>query len=100
MTTEVAEVRGRLSVPHPVPAVDGLLAATALVHDLTLVTRDVKDVERTDVRVLGPFEGPGGPRRAGVTCRESEETRGGGYGVDSGTPSPITRYRFDRCARC
>ena len=51
----VAEQWGRLNVPHPVAAVDGLLAATACVHDLTLVTRNVADVERTGVRCLNPF---------------------------------------------
>lgn len=50
----VADRWGRLNVPDPVPTVDGLLAATALVHDLTLVTRNVRDVERTGVRVLDP----------------------------------------------
>ncbi len=51
----VAETWGRLSVPDPIPAVDGLLAATALVHDLTLVTRNVRDVARTGARVVDPF---------------------------------------------
>ncbi len=50
----VAERWGRLNVPDPVPTVDGLLAATALVHDLVLVTRNVRDVERTGVRLLDP----------------------------------------------
>jgi predicted nucleic acid-binding protein len=35
--------------------VDGLLAATALVHSLTLVTRDVRDVRATGVRHVDPF---------------------------------------------
>ena len=52
----VAEVWGRLNVPDPVPTVDGLIAATALVHDLTLVTRNVRDVASTGVRVLNPFD--------------------------------------------
>jgi toxin FitB len=52
----VAEVWGRLNVPDPLPTVDGLLAATALVHDLTFVTRNVKDVAGTGVRLLNPFE--------------------------------------------
>jgi predicted nucleic acid-binding protein len=52
---EVAERWGRLNVPDPLPTVDGLLAATALVHDLVLVTRNVRDVERTGVRVLDPM---------------------------------------------
>jgi predicted nucleic acid-binding protein len=41
-------------VPDPIPTVDGLLAATALVHDLVLVTRNTRDVERTGVRLLDP----------------------------------------------
>lgn len=47
---------GRLNVPDPVPTVDGLLAATALEHDLVLVTRNARDVEPTGVRFLNPFE--------------------------------------------
>jgi len=35
--------------------VDGLMAATALVHDWTLVTRNVDDVASTGVRFLDPF---------------------------------------------
>jgi predicted nucleic acid-binding protein len=51
----IAEEWGRLNVPDPVPAVDGLLAATAKVRDWTLVTRDVSDVGRTGARVFDPF---------------------------------------------
>jgi predicted nucleic acid-binding protein len=36
--------------------IDGLLAATAKVHGLTLVTRDTVDLVRTGVRLLNPFE--------------------------------------------
>ena len=50
----VADRWGTLTVPDPVPTVDGLLAATALEHDLILVTRNVRDVERTGVRFLDP----------------------------------------------
>lgn len=53
----VADRWGRLNVPDPVPVVDGLLAATALVHDLAVVTRNVKDIARTGARVVNPFEG-------------------------------------------
>lgn len=53
----VADRWGRLGVPDPVPTVDGLLAATALVHDLVLVTRNVRDVIRTGARVLDPSDG-------------------------------------------
>lgn len=52
----VADLWGRMNVPNPISAVDGLLAATAIVHDLTLVTRNVKDVERTGVRIQNPFQ--------------------------------------------
>lgn len=57
VTRKVADVWGPLNVPDKLPAIDGLLAATAIVHDLTLVTRNVRDVARTGVRVLNPFEG-------------------------------------------
>ena len=51
----VAEQWGRLNVPDPVPVVDGLLAATAAVHGLVLATRNVKDLERTQVALFDPF---------------------------------------------
>ncbi len=50
----VADRWGSLNVPDPIPTVDGLLAATALVHDLVLVTRNVRAVERTGVRLWDP----------------------------------------------
>lgn len=52
----IADTWGRLNVPNRLPAVDGLLAATALVHDLILVTRNTKDMIRTGVRTLNPFD--------------------------------------------
>ena len=55
ITAEVAEVWGRLNVPDPVPVVDGLMAATALVHGWTLVTRNADDVASTGVHLLDPF---------------------------------------------
>jgi hypothetical protein len=51
----VADRWGGLNVPDPVPTVDGLLAATALVHDLVLVTHNVRDIARTGVRLLDPL---------------------------------------------
>jgi len=51
----VADQWGRLGIPHRIPHSDGLIAATALVHDLTLVTRNVRDMARTGVRILDPF---------------------------------------------
>jgi predicted nucleic acid-binding protein len=51
----VAEQWGRFNVPDPLPVVDGLLAATASVNGMTLVTRNVSHVERTGVEILNPF---------------------------------------------
>ena len=45
----------RISVPDMLPAYDGLIAATALVHDLTVVTRDVADYRRAGVEVIDPW---------------------------------------------
>jgi hypothetical protein len=56
VTQQIAETWGRLSTPDPLSEVDGLLAATAIAHDLTLVTRNTRDVARTGVRLLNPFE--------------------------------------------
>jgi toxin FitB len=56
VTADVADEWGRLAVSQPPPAIDGLMAATARVHGLTLVTRNVADVARTGVRVVNPFE--------------------------------------------
>jgi toxin FitB len=53
----IAEQWGRFNVPDPLPVLDSLLAATASVHGLTLVTRNLKDVERTGVECLNPFRG-------------------------------------------
>ena len=55
VSLEVAEAWGRLNAAGPLPLVDGLMAATALVHDWTFVTRNAADVERTGVRLLNPF---------------------------------------------
>ncbi len=48
-----AEAKRRGLTP---PAIDALIAATALSHDLTLVTRNVADVEMLPVRVFNPWE--------------------------------------------
>ena len=53
---DVAAVWGVLNVPDPLPAIDGLLAATAKVNGLTLATRNTRDVERCGVSTFNPFE--------------------------------------------
>lgn len=53
---EIAQLWGRLRVPHPEHALDKQIAATALVYSLTVVTRNQRDFEATGVRVLNPFE--------------------------------------------
>lgn len=57
VTVEVAEEWGRMSATgQPPPVIDGLMAATARVHGLTLVTRNVADVARTGVALVNPFD--------------------------------------------
>lgn len=51
----VAEEWGRMNVPNPIPVIDGLLAATAKVHGLSLVTRNTKHVSGTGVTCVDPF---------------------------------------------
>jgi toxin FitB len=62
VTREVAEAWGaaraeRRRIGRPLAATDGLIAATALVHDLTLWTRNTRDFEGTGVRLFNPWEG-------------------------------------------
>ena len=51
----VSDQWGRLSAIRPIPVIDGLLAATALVNGLTLVTRNDRDVAGLGAVVLNPF---------------------------------------------
>jgi hypothetical protein len=53
----VADQWGRLGLRQPAPVLDAFLAATALVHDLVLVSRDEDGFRNTDVRSLNPFNG-------------------------------------------
>jgi predicted nucleic acid-binding protein len=52
---DVAEEWGRLRARRSTPVIDGLLAATARVHDLTLITRNVRDFRGLDMRVVNPW---------------------------------------------
>ncbi|HXV82692.1 MAG TPA: type II toxin-antitoxin system VapC family toxin [Candidatus Binatia bacterium] len=51
-----SQVWGRLRVPHPENAIDKQIAATALTHDLTLVTRNTSHFEGLGVPLLNPFD--------------------------------------------
>jgi toxin FitB len=54
--TAATIIWGRWSALEKMPTADGLMAATAYLHDWTFVTRNVKHVERTGVRTLNPWE--------------------------------------------
>lgn len=51
----VADSWGRMSAIRSVPVIDSLLAATARMHDLVLVTRNSADVEGLGVQTFNPF---------------------------------------------
>lgn len=51
----VAQRSARLHVPDPRPVRDGLIAATALVHGMTVVTRNAADFEGIGVPILNPW---------------------------------------------
>jgi predicted nucleic acid-binding protein len=52
----VARRCAALNVPNPKPYRDGLIAATALVHGLTVVTRNTSDFKSTGVALLNPWQ--------------------------------------------
>jgi toxin FitB len=54
--TEVARRCAGLHVPDPHGERDALIAATALVHGMSVVTRNVADFGRTGVRVINPWD--------------------------------------------
>ena len=56
VTEAIADEWGRMCSPDPLPVIDALLAATAKLHGLTFVSRNVNDVRTTGVPLLNPFE--------------------------------------------
>jgi predicted nucleic acid-binding protein len=60
----VADQWGRLCAIRPIPVIDGLLAATAMTHGLTLVTRNDRDIAGLGAVVLNPFQGDGNHLRS------------------------------------
>jgi hypothetical protein len=55
VTLPVAAAWGRQQYARPLPVIDALIAATAQVHGMTVVTRNVQDFEPAGVQVLSPF---------------------------------------------
>ena len=55
ITASIADRWGRLAPHQPLPVTDGLLAATGLEHNLTVVTRNTADFARSGVNTLNPF---------------------------------------------
>ncbi len=53
--TAIARRCAQLHVPDPQPIRDSLIAATALVHGMTIATRNVRDFEPTGVKVINPW---------------------------------------------
>ena len=60
----VSDQWGRMSAIRPLPAIDGLLAATALTNGLTLVTRNDRDVVGLGAAVFNPFKGTESEQRS------------------------------------
>lgn len=56
VTDEIAVEWGRIAAIRPRGDIDGLIAATAIVHDLILVTRNVRDFDDTGAAVIDPWE--------------------------------------------
>lgn len=54
--TAVAQRSAALHVPSPVSDRDALIAATALIHSMIVVTRNTKDFESTKVKLLNPWQ--------------------------------------------
>jgi toxin FitB len=53
---DIGDLWGKIRSQHPEPAVDKLIAATAIFHGLTVVTRNVRDFEVTGVDAINPFD--------------------------------------------
>lgn len=56
VSLSVAEEWGRMNSVRSLPVIDGLLAATAKVHGLILITRNVRDITGTGVTCIDPFK--------------------------------------------
>ena len=57
LTDLISDQWGRMMAVRTLPVIDGLLAATALTHGLTVATRNIADFDRSGVELVNPFEG-------------------------------------------
>lgn len=55
VSLDVARQWAMLGIPDPLPVIDGLVAATAVTHELVVVTRNLSDIARSGVRCENPF---------------------------------------------
>jgi toxin FitB len=53
--TAIAQKCAALQIPNPRPHLDALIAATAIVHQLKLATRNIRDFEDIDLEVVNPW---------------------------------------------
>ena len=58
VTDDIAIEWGRIAVIRPRGMADGLIAATAIIHGLTVVTRNRTDFEDTKVPMINPWDRP------------------------------------------
>jgi toxin FitB len=59
VTQEIAQTWGVLQAEAKgigIPSIDGLIGATAVAHNLTVVTRNVSDLAKTGAKILNPWE--------------------------------------------
>lgn len=57
LDTTIALACAQLHIPDPKSERDAMIAATAITHQLTVVTRNIDDFKHTGVKLLNPWEG-------------------------------------------